>query len=245
MQLHIFPGLNDLSVAVADWMVETIKTTLQHKNRCTLVLSGGNTPKKLNALLCSPAYIDKIDWAKVHIFFGDERFVPLNDERNNAKLALDTLLHHVPVLKQNIHIMRTEGISPEDAAAAYETIIESYFPSHAEGEVNSFDLVLLGMGDDGHTLSLFPGKTDVIDETKKLCTWLWLQAQDMYRVTLTHPIVNKAANIAFLTNGSGKAAALQQVLKGSYQPNLYPSQIIQPVNGQLHWFVDEAAAALL
>ena len=99
------------------------------------------------------------------------------------------------------------------------------------------------MGDDGHTLSLFPGKTEVIHETEKLCTSLWLEAQDMYRITLTHPIVNQAAQIVFLANGAGKAKVLREVLKGNYNPDLYPSQIIKPVNGELHWFVDEAAAA--
>jgi 6-phosphogluconolactonase len=99
------------------------------------------------------------------------------------------------------------------------------------------------MGDDGHTLSLFPGKTEVIHETKKLCTSLWLESQDMYRVTLTHPIVNQSAAVAFLVTGSNKVKALHEVLEGEYNPDLYPSQIIKPVNGELHWFLDEAAAA--
>ena len=193
---------------------------------------------------------------KVHIFFGDERFVPLNDERSNAKLAYDTLLNHVNVAAENIHVMPTENISPEDAAKAYEETLKKYFPEAASYKPQAaglepqttnykpqtFDLIFLGMGDDGHTLSLFPGKTEVIHETEKLCTSLWLEAQDMYRITLTHPIVNNAAKIAFLVNGSGKAKALYQVLKGEYNPDLYPSQIINPLNGELHWFVDEAAS---
>src|ERR671926_457827 len=101
------------------------------------------------------------------------------------------------------------------------------------------------MGDDGHTLSLFPGKTEVIHETKKWCTSLWLESQKMYRITLTHPVVNNATAVAFLVTGDVKAKTLQQVLKGNYNPDVYPSQIIKPVNGELHWFVDEAAASLL
>ena len=248
MQLHISPNTDQLSVSVADWMVQYINETLQKQDRFTLVLSGGSSPKKLNALLASDAYKNKIDWSKVHIFFGDERFVPLNDERSNAKLAYDTLLNHVPVAAENIHIMQTENISPEDAAKAYEGILKKYFPealtSH-NSQLTTFDLIFLGMGDDGHTLSLFPGKTAVIHETEKLCTSLWLESQHMHRITLTHPIVNNAAQIAFLATGSGKATVLKEVLKGDYNPDLYPSQIIKPTTGELHWFVDEAAAANL
>ncbi len=249
MQLHIFPNIDQLSISVAGWMVELINATLQKQDRFTLVLSGGSTPKKLNALLASEAYRNKIDWSKVHIFFGDERFVPLNDERSNAKLAYDTLLNYVPVAAENIHIMQTENISPEDSAKEYEAILNKYFysvdgqQSTVDRQPNTFDLVILGMGDDGHTLSLFPTKTEVIHETERFCTSLWLEAQDMYRITLTHPIVNNAAQIAFLVNGSGKAKVLPEVLKGVYNPDLYPSQMIKPVNGKLHWFVDEAAAA--
>lgn len=262
MQLHIFKTTDELSKTVADWMVEHINKTLATKDRFTLVLSGGSTPKKLHALLCSDSYKNKIDWSKIHFFWGDDRFVPFNDDRNNAKMAFDTLLNHVPVVKEQIHVMQTENITAAESALAYEKILEEYFPEAASHKLqatskepetgnwkpetgNTFDLVLLGMGDDGHTLSLFPGKTEVIHETKKLCTSLWLEAQDMYRVTLTHPIVNQSAAVAFLATGSGKAHALKEVLKGAYNPDLYPSQIIKPTNGELHWFVDEAAAAQL
>ena len=135
--------------------------------------------------------------------------------------------------------MRTD-ITPEESAAEYEKIMKSYF----EGSETTFDFVLLGMGDDGHTLSLFPG-TEVIHEQNALATSFFLQAQDMYRITLTAPVVNNAACVAFLAAGAGKAEVLKQVLKGEKNLDLYPSQIIQPVKGQLHWFVDEAAAAQL
>ena len=246
MQLHISKNTDELSIQVADWMVDLISKTLQEQDRFTLVLSGGSTPKKLNELLTTEAYKNKIDWSKVHIFWGDERFVPFNDERNNAKMAFDTLLNHVPVAKDNIHVMQTENITPEDSAKAYEEVLKNYFPltgNRKPETLNSFDLVILGMGDDGHTLSLFPGKTEVIHETERLCTSLWLESQDMYRVTLTHPIVNQSAAVAFLVTGSNKIKALHEVLKGEFNPDVYPSQIIKPIHGELHWFLDEAAAA--
>jgi len=253
MQLHIFENIDELSKTVADWMVDHINKTLQQQDRFTLVLSGGSTPKKLHALLSSDDDKNKIDWSKLHIFWGDERFVPFNDERNNAKMCFDTLLDHVPVPKEQVHRMQTENITPEESAKNYGEILKQYFsevggtlePSTVSLPPSTFDLVILGMGDDGHTLSLFPGKTEVIHETKKLCTSLWLESQNMYRVTLTHPIVNNAAAVAFLVTGSGKAKALHEVLKGNYNPDLYPSQIIKPLNRELHWFVDEAAASLL
>lgn len=246
MQFHISKDTTELSKTVADWMVEYINKTLQKQDSFTLVLSGGSTPKKLHELLASDAYKNKIDWSKIHIFWGDDRFVPFNDERNNAKMAFDTLLNHVPVAKEHIHVMQTENITPEDSAKAYEIILKEYFPKALtthNAQHTTFDLVLLGMGDDGHTLSLFPGKTAVIHETEKLCTSLWLESQDMYRITLTHPIVNQSAAIAFLVTGTSKVKALHEVLEGDYNPDLYPSQMIKPGSGELHWFLDEPAAA--
>jgi 6-phosphogluconolactonase len=240
MQLHISKNLTDLSYSITNWLVGHIQQTLKKQGRYTLALSGGSTPKMMNELLATE-YKDKVDWSKLHIFFGDERFVPLSDERNNAKMAFDTLLNKVPVPKEQIHIMPTENISPEEAASAYEKTLREYFTDTPA----TFDCILLGMGDDGHTLSLFPGKTEVIHETAKWCTSLWLQEQDMYRITLTHPVANRAAAIAFLTAGDKKAHALHEVLEGSYNPDVYPSQIIKPSSGELHWFVDEAATTQL
>jgi len=261
MPLHIFKNTDELSKTVANWMIGYINKKLEQQDRLTLVLSGGNTPKKLHELLSSDSYKNKIDWSKLHIFWGDERFVPFNDDRNNAKMGFDTLLNHMPIPIKQIHVMQTENITPEDSANAYEEILKSYFQptvgskqwdmeqndkrQTTNDKRTTFDLVFLGMGDDGHTLSLFPGKTEVIHETEKWSTFLWLESQSMYRITLTHPVVNYASAVAFLVTGNNKAKALHHVLKGNYNPDLYPSQVIKPLNGQLHWFVDEAAAAEL
>ncbi|PSL20761.1 6-phosphogluconolactonase [Dyadobacter jiangsuensis] len=239
MELHIEKDTKALSASLAEWINNYIQQVLAKQDRFTFVLSGGSTPKALYALLAESPYKESIPWEKLHFFWGDERAVPFEDSRNNAKMCYDELLDKVPVKAENIHIMRTD-ITPEESATEYEKIVNIYF----EGSETTFDFVLLGMGDDGHTLSLFPG-TEVIHEQHALATSFFLQAQDMYRITLTAPVVNNAACVAFLAAGAGKAEVLKQVLKGERNVDQYPSQIIQPAKGQLHWFVDEAAAALL
>jgi 6-phosphogluconolactonase len=237
VELHTFKDADALSYAVAEWIAGIIGETLKKQDRFTIALSGGSTPERLHRILAAAPYKERIDWSKLHIFWGDERAVPFEDSRNNAKMAYDTLLNFVPVPAAQIHVMRTD-ITPEQSAAEYQKILHEYFGATGP----SFDLVLLGMGDDGHTLSLFPG-TAVVHEEKLWATSFFLKAQDMYRITLTRPIVNRAARIAFLTTGPKKAHALKEVLKGTYNPDMYPSQTIMPQAGELHWFVDEAAAA--
>ena len=239
MELHVYKNPDELSYAVAKWIADIIAATLRHQDRFTIALSGGSTPKALHKILAASPYKEQIDWSKLHIFWGDERAVPFTDDRNNAKMAYDTLLNFVPIPPYHIHVMRTD-IAPEGSAVEYEKILHMYFDNTAL----SFDLVLLGMGDDGHTLSLFPG-TAAVHEEKAWTIDFFLRTQDMYRITLTKTIVNRAARIAFLTTGSSKAHALKEVLQGAYNPDLYPSQEIRPVKGELHWFVDEAAAAEL
>jgi 6-phosphogluconolactonase len=239
MELSIYKDNTELSNEVAKWIADQISTTLKKQDRFTLVLSGGSTPHKLNTILARSPYKEQIDWSRLHIFWGDERYVPFEDERNNAKMAYDTLLDHVPVPADQIHVMRTD-IPPEQSALAYEKTLHHYFHYSSR----SFDLVLLGMGDDGHTLSLFPGMP-VIHEEDKLTTAYFLKVQDMYRITLTAPLVNRAARVAFLVTGAGKAPALKEVIEGDYKPDTYPAQVIKPIDGELYWFVDEAASALL
>ena len=238
MEKHIYKDGEALSEAAAEWITRRIEDTLARQPRFTIALSGGNTPKRLHRLLAQSPYRDRIDWSKMHIFWGDERAVPFEDPRNNAKMAYDTLLDFVSVPPAQIHIMKTDR-KPEQSASEYEQLLHTYF----DGGGLSFDLVLLGMGDDGHTLSLFPGMP-IVHEEKAWAKAFFLPAQDMYRITLTKTIVNRSAAVAFLTEGTAKAHALKEVLEGAYNPDVYPSQEIRPV-GELHWFVDEAAAAQL
>jgi 6-phosphogluconolactonase len=237
MQLHIYKDVDELSEELARWLVTIIEQTVQLKDRFTIALSGGSTPKWLYNKLAGAPYREKIPWHKLHIFWGDERAVPFTDEGNNAKMAFDTLLNKVEIPADHIHVMRTD-IRLEDAVADYERILHTYF----EEQDTTFDLVLLGMGEDGHTLSLFPG-SPVLHEQRQWVNVIYAEEQKMYRITLMPTVVNKAAMIAFLVTGIDKSKTLQQVLKGKYQPEKYPSQLIHPAGKRLHWFIDEAAAS--
>ncbi len=236
MELHIKKDPVELSQALAEWITEYIEVSLRKQQRFTWALTGGSSPKILYDLLSQPPFRERIAWEKLHFFWGDERAVPFDDERNNAKMCFDHLLNRVPVKNDQVHTMRTD-MDPMDSAREYEKILRKYFDDNG----NSFDLVLNGMGEDGHTLSLFPG-TAVIHEEKAWVKSFYLEAQAMFRITLTAPIVNRASRIVFLTFGSAKAHALYQVIRGPHNPELYPSQIINPIQGELHWFVDDAAA---
>ncbi|MEO6683660.1 MAG: 6-phosphogluconolactonase [Ginsengibacter sp.] len=236
MKLHIYKNKEELSGALASWMCEVIEKTLKEQEYFTLVLSGGSTPQSLYEVLASEAYKDKINWNRVQVFWGDERAVPYADDRNNAKMAHELLLSKVGIPSKNIHIIRTD-IEPNFSRDAYRKMLHDYF----DNTKTTFDLVLLGMGDDGHTLSLFPG-SPIIEDDKYWVHSVYNEEQEMYRITLMPALVNKAARIAFMVEGEKKATVFQQVLQGEYNPLELPAQIIKPVNGELHWFVDEAAA---
>lgn len=242
MNREVFKDADHLSLALAEWITSLIEETLSRKEQFSLVLSGGNTPKKLHLILASSPFRERIEWKRIQVFFGDERYVPLSDERSNARMAFDTLLDKVDLPGEQIHIMDTE-LTPEAAAIEYEEEIFEYFGTDAL-PATTFDLVLLGMGDDGHTLSLFPG-SPLIHEENSWVSSIFLEAQDMYRITLTKNIVNRSAHIVFMISGKDKAPALHEVLEGKRNPDRYPAQVIVPTTGELHFFIDEAAASLL
>lgn len=237
MNLHISKDIDALSQSFADWLVTYIKEVLSKQDRFAIALSGGSTPKKLYQLLASDNYKNQIAWERLHFFWGDERYVPFTDSRNNAKMVFDELLNHVPVIGEQVHIMQTD-IDIRESAASYEKLLHSYF----DNQPHSFDLVLLGLGDNAHTLSLFPGY-EVVREHTKWVSAFYLKEQQMYRITLTAPVVNLAARVAFLVSGGDKAAAVYHIIASEHEPDLYPGQIIQPFNGGIYWFCDKAAAA--
>lgn len=237
MNMHISKDLEALSHSFADWLVSYVSAVLTRQERFTIALSGGSTPKKLYQLLASDQYQNKIAWEKLHFFWGDERYLPFSDDRNNAKMAFAEILDKVPVKKDQVYPIATDS-TPHDSATAYERLLHTYF----DGKAHSFDLVLLGLGDNAHTLSLFPGY-DVVMEQEKWVRAFFLEEQELFRVTLTAPVVNLAARIAFLVSGGDKAAAVYHIIASEHEPDLYPAQIIQPYDGEVFWFCDEAAAA--
>jgi 6-phosphogluconolactonase len=236
MKLHIFDNPEILSENLAEWICSLVEETLKEQQSFSLVLSGGGTPKLLYQKLASEKYKNRIDWQRIRIFWGDERAVPFTDERNNAKMAFDLLLNHVNVPASQIHIMRTD-IEPNFAVTEYRNMLHTYFDSTQ----HSFDLVLLGMGDDGHTLSLFPGSA-VIEDDYHWVNSVYNEQQEMYRITLMPVLVNKARNVVFMVDGEKKAGVLEKVLEGEYQPSQFPAQLIAPETGELHWFLDKEAA---
>lgn len=239
MQLIVKKNPVDLAKAAADFIAKRIKEVLKTQDRFTIALSGGSTPKALHELLAKSPYAEQIPWLQLHVFWGDERYVPIDDAQSNAGMAYDTLLGHVFTPDDQIHVWRTD-LEPDAAAADYDRILHDYF----DDSQPTFDLVLLGMGDDGHTLSLFPG-TEVVHEQTAWTRAYFLDQQDMYRLTLTAPVVNRASCVLFLVAGPKKAAPLREVLEGEYQPDTYPAQVIKPVTGELIWMVDQQAAANL
>ena len=199
-----------------------------------MALAGGSTPKALYELLATE-YRDTLDWKGVHTFFGDERTVPPDHEDSNYRMAQHTLLSRVPV--GSVHRMRGE-LDPREAATLYEEELEEFF-----GGPPRFDLVLLGIGEDGHTASLFPG-TRALDVTDRVVVENSVEKLDTIRLTLTVPAINAAKKVNFLAAGEGKAGALEEVIKGDANPHVYPAKLIRPEDGAT-WMVDRAAARLL
>lgn len=237
--LNILPTKEEIIKKAAELFVNVANEAINKKGNFTVALTGGSSPEGLYRLLSEDQYKKQIDWSKVLVFWGDERWVPLDNELSNAKMSYDTLLNNVPVLSDNIFPMYKDGIKPEDFASEYNALLKEKL-----GNDGVMDLILLGMGWDGHTASLFPG-TEVLKEQEKWVSAYYLDAQQMYRITLTAPFLNKARKTVVITFGEAKADALKEVLEGEYNPSLYPSQLLKPSDGELLFLVDEKAAKLL
>ncbi|RQP10619.1 MAG: 6-phosphogluconolactonase [Parapedobacter sp.] len=232
-----FNDLRQLNTEAAQLFVQASQHAIAQRGRFAVALTGGTSPEGLYRLLASSPYREQVQWEQVDIFWGDERWVPLDDERSNARMAHETLLSHVPVPQSQIFPMWADGVSPEEFAQQYEQTLRDHL--NADG---CFDLILLGMGADGHTASWFP-HTKVLHEHSKWVAAYYLDAQDMYRITLTIPLVNRANQIAVIAYGSNKADALYEVLKGARNSEQYPAQLIDLSGDRVTWLVDEAAAA--
>jgi 6-phosphogluconolactonase len=235
--LRVFPDLEALSRGAAALFVEQAQAALAARGRCSVALSGGSTPKRAYELLARSPHRDRVDWPKVHIFWGDERCVPPDDPRSNARLAREALLERVPLPQAQVHPILCQT-SPEQAARRYEDLLRRFFA----GQSHSFDLVFLGLGEDGHTASLFPG-APVLAERQHWAAAVHDAPDNLDRVTLTPAVINRAALVAFLVAGSGKAGVLRDVLQGRGELHRLPARLIRPEPGRLCWLADEAAAA--
>ncbi len=236
--VHVFPDHSSFVDGAAAFITEVAARAIRERGRCTVALSGGGTPKPIYARLATPPYRDRVAWEKVHLFFGDERCVPPEDGRSNYRMARETWFDQAGIRAENIHRIRGEE-DPALEALRYEQEIARF---HRAAVFPAFDLILLGMGDNGHTASLFPG-TAALRETARWVVAQYVEVMTTWRVTFTAPLINAARHVAFLAEGAGKAEMLWNVLEGPFQPDVWPSQLIQPVSGGLHWFVDAAAAA--
>jgi 6-phosphogluconolactonase len=219
--------------------------------RFTAVLSGGSTPRAMFSLLAEEPFIKTVPWASIYFFWGDERAVPPTHSGSNYRMAKETLLSRVPVPPENIFRIPAELDDRERAAREYSETIRQFFSGEAAPGTTSplsawprFDLVLLGMGSDGHTASLFPrtGALKVIDQ---IAAANYVQKLNAHRITLTSTTINNARNVTFLVAGEDKAQVLKSVIEGPADPELYPSQLVQPRSGRLTWLIDEEAASAL
>jgi 6-phosphogluconolactonase len=223
--IQIFANAQELARGAAEYFLARSREAVAEKGFFTVALSGGSTPKILYELLVST----QVPWTKIHFFWSDERHVPPDHPDSNYRMAYEAMLSRVPVPENNVH--RVHGENPDAAKAAYEY----------EQTLLPLDLILLGLGTDGHTASIFPG-SDVLHETKRLIAATWVEKLNTYRITMTLPLLNTGASVLFLVSGAEKAEIVKDVIEG---PKQYPAQLVQPTHGQLLWMLDKDAASSL
>ncbi len=243
-EVLILPDAAAIIRRAAEEFLKSVGEAVAQKGSFTVALAGGSTPQSLYALLSDdPSLRSKIPWDKLHFFFGDERHVSPDSPDSNFRMANVALFSKGLVKPEQITRIRGEYPDTEKAALEYEQTLRAYFKLK-DGEYPPFDLVLLGMGEEGHTLSLFPG-TRALHATNRIVVRNWVGKLYSERITLTAPAANQANRVIFLVTRSDKAAALKAVLEGPYEPEQLPAQLIQPVNGKLLWLVDQTAGSML
>ena len=237
--LKTFQDSKSLARAATIHFVECAQEAIADHGFFSVALAGGSTPKATYEVLATVEFAPHIQWEHVHVFWSDERCVAPNHEDSNYHMAFDVFLRHLPIPVKQIYRMEGE-IEPKKSAKDYENLLQNFFARKPP----RFDLILLGLGKDGHTASLFPG-TKALNETNRWVLANYVRKLSTWRLTMTARLINQAANVTFLVSGKGKAAALQRVLVGRYSPEEIPAQIIRPDHGQLRWLMDAEAAALL
>ncbi|MBS1800669.1 MAG: 6-phosphogluconolactonase [Acidobacteria bacterium] len=239
---RVFANPEDVAGAAAELFTSSIASAAKARGIARVAISGGTTPKAMFSLLASEPFASQVPWDKLDLYWVDERCVPPEDAESNYRMTREALLSKVPLPADRIHRMEGE-LEPEVAAARYEAAIRNGFKLEG-AQTPTFDLVLLGMGDDGHTASLFP-HTEALNDMTHIVVANHVPQKDTWRITLTWPVINQGREVAFLIEGDKKAQVLHEVFQGPYQPETYPSQIIRPASGKLTLLLDAAAAAKL
>ena len=235
-ELHILPDNAGLLQAAAEFLRDTINDVLSTKSFCTIALSGGSTPKGLYERLASSGFSNNIPWSKLRFFLGDERYVPLDHPDSNYKMIRESLFKDRQPEPGTLFPVDTT-LPAHEAAAAYERTLRNVL-----GNEGVFDIILLGLGDDVHTASLFPNTT-VLEEKTAWVSDVYVEKVKARRITFTVPLINAARTIIFLVSGASKSAAVHQVINGQRMPQTFPAQLIRPRNGIIHWFLDQDAAS--
>ena len=237
--VRVFRTMEAMNESAAQWLVDLAEKSVTARGRFVLCLSGGNTPKGLYTVLSMKPYHDLVPWKSTFVFWGDERCVPADDKRNNAHMANAVLLRKTDLPSSHVFPVPV-NLPPADAARKYEETLRVFFGNGAP----RFDLILLGLGENGHTASLFPG-TAAVREKSHWVKDVFVGDQRMYRITLTAPLINKAHHVLFLVTGEKKSGILRTVLTAPRRPNRYPAQLIRPGQGEICWYVDGKAASQL
>ncbi len=239
--IRIYPDFESLSRGAAELFVHLAGTSVRARGQFSVALAGGNTPRRTYELLSQNPLRDRVAWNQAHIFWGDERCVAADDPRSNTRMAKQALLEHVPVPSAGIHPIECAE-SPRDAAHRYESLLRAFFA----GGPPRFDIIFLGLGENGHTASLFP-YTPALEERDRWTSDVYAAGQNIYRVTMTAPIINQTRAVVFIVSSVSKAKVLQEVLEGPRDPMRLPAQLIQPElhGGELYWLVDRPAALSL
>jgi 6-phosphogluconolactonase len=237
--IRVLSDSETLSFEAAALFVQQAQISVNHRGRFCVALSGGRTPGRLYEILAGPPFLTEVPWDRTHIFWGDERCVPADDKQNNALMARQSFLDHVPVPPDQIHPILCHE-APAKSARQYRDLLKNFY----SGSPPVFDLILLGMGEDGHTASLFPYDERLKDQDSWTSS-VYVKEQDMYRVTLMPAVINRARLVVFLVSGNLKASVLKEVLVGPLDPFRLPAQLIRPESGELVWLADSAAAARL
>lgn len=237
--VHVLPDIEALSRAAAEDIVRIIRSAVSQSGECSVVLSGGTTPRALYRLLAT-AYRSEVPWRSVHLFWGDERYVPPDDPASNFRIVRETLLDAISIPSSNVHPMSTGRADPDAAAREYEALLDQRF----NGDWPRFDLILLGLAPDGHIASLFPGSKALLEDKRRVVA-VRVPKEPPQRLTLTLPTINRAAHVYFLVAGKAKAGALHRVLVGPCDVQTCPAVGVKPMGGAVTWWVDEGAATFL